>query len=244
MRGIILAAGRGSRMGTKTESHPKCLTELWDKTLLEWQVQSMRAGGVDELAIVTGYMSEKITLDFEKRYHNENWSQTNMFASLMCAEEWLQERCIISYSDIVYKKEAVEMLVSCNDPIAMTYYTDFLSLWQKRFEDPLKDLETFRVDEYGNLLEIGLHAKSVEEIQGQFMGLIGITLEGFDAIKKAMKDNPPKPPEKIDMTSMLNHLIAKGVNIAALPYDKLWLEVDNQKDLELYQSMYQKKDNL
>ena len=34
MKGIILAAGRGSRMGVLTDERPKCLTELAGRTLL------------------------------------------------------------------------------------------------------------------------------------------------------------------------------------------------------------------
>ena len=41
MRAIILAAGRGSRMGDLTEEYPKCLTQFAGRTLLEWQLSAM-----------------------------------------------------------------------------------------------------------------------------------------------------------------------------------------------------------
>ena len=47
MRGIILAAGRGSRLKSLTDERPKCLVELHGKPVLFWQMQSMRAAGVD-----------------------------------------------------------------------------------------------------------------------------------------------------------------------------------------------------
>ena len=37
MRGLILAAGRGSRMLALTGERPKCFVPLHGKTLLEWQ---------------------------------------------------------------------------------------------------------------------------------------------------------------------------------------------------------------
>ena len=46
MKGIILAAGRGSRMGVLTDERPKCLTVLAGRTLLEWQIEAMRKAGI------------------------------------------------------------------------------------------------------------------------------------------------------------------------------------------------------
>ena len=37
-RALILAAGRGSRMGKETESKPKCFSILSGKRLLDWQL--------------------------------------------------------------------------------------------------------------------------------------------------------------------------------------------------------------
>src|SRR6185503_13206340 len=54
MRAIILAAGRGSRMGQLTAEIPKCLVQLGGKPLLEWQTGALRAAGIDRIAVVTG----------------------------------------------------------------------------------------------------------------------------------------------------------------------------------------------
>ena len=46
MKSIVLAAGRGSRLGDLTASSPKTLTELSGKPLLQWQLDSLRAANV------------------------------------------------------------------------------------------------------------------------------------------------------------------------------------------------------
>jgi len=56
MRGIILAAGRGSRMGAMTENQPKCFTELGGRSLLDWQLGAMRGSNIAQVAIVRGYL--------------------------------------------------------------------------------------------------------------------------------------------------------------------------------------------
>ena len=62
MRALILAAGRGSRMGHLGDDRPKCLVELEGKPLIERQIAALRRGGVDEIGVVRGYRAEMIDL--------------------------------------------------------------------------------------------------------------------------------------------------------------------------------------
>ena len=48
-RALILAAGRGSRMGKETEFKPKCFTILYGKRLLDWQIETLKASEIDEI---------------------------------------------------------------------------------------------------------------------------------------------------------------------------------------------------
>mgnify|MGYP003993207777 FL=1 len=74
MKAIILAAGRGSRMGGLTEELPKCLVQLHGKTLLEWQIAALRRGGVEEIAIVTGYRRKQLAKYGLVEFYNERWA--------------------------------------------------------------------------------------------------------------------------------------------------------------------------
>ena len=64
MKAIILAAGRGSRMGALTNNLPKCRTLLFNKELIEWQFLSLDNKAISEIGIVTGYLKE--TFNFNK----------------------------------------------------------------------------------------------------------------------------------------------------------------------------------
>jgi choline kinase len=57
MRAILLAAGRGRRLGSDL---PKCLLSLEGKTLLERHIRSLLESGVSQLTIVVGYRKETI----------------------------------------------------------------------------------------------------------------------------------------------------------------------------------------
>ena len=58
MKAILLAAGRGSRMGSLTQDMPKCLTPLHGKPLLEWQLKALREAGCNSIGMVRGYRAE------------------------------------------------------------------------------------------------------------------------------------------------------------------------------------------
>lgn len=84
MKAIILAAGRGSRMGGLTDTQPKGLVSLRGKPLLEWQLASLRAAGIHEIALVTGYRHEALSPYGLPMFHNPDWRRTNMVTSLAC----------------------------------------------------------------------------------------------------------------------------------------------------------------
>lgn len=237
MKAIILAAGRGSRMKSLTDERPKCLVELHGKALLDWQLESLRKAGISEIAIVTGYKRELLVNRELVEFHNMRWAETNMVSSLACAEEWLQtEPCIVSYSDIFYSPTAVRLLIGCLAPLAVTYDPNWLKLWTQRFGDPLLDAETFRLTPEHTLAEIGNKPTLVDEVQGQYMGLLRFTPEGWMEVQRIRSNLTLEQCDKIHMTGILQKVIdAKCFQIEAVPYLGEWGEIDSADDLNAYQ---------
>lgn len=237
MKAIILAAGRGSRMKDLTDERPKCLVELRGKVLLDLQLKALREAGISEIAIVTGYKRELLSNRGLVEYHNPRWAETNMVSSLACAQAWLlAEPCIVSYSDIFYEASAVELLMTSAANLAVTYDPHWLKLWEKRFGDPLLDAETFRVNSDKTLAEIGNKPKSVQEVQGQYMGLLRFTPDGWNEVLRIRTDLSSAECDRMHMTGTLQRVIeACRIAIEAIPYELSWGEVDSAGDLVAYQ---------
>ena len=231
MKGLILAAGRGSRLEELTADRPKGLVELRGRSLVAHQLGALRAAGVDDIALVRGYRGERF--GFDVRYvENERWSETGIAHSLACARDWLAGgTTIVSYADIVYEPRAVQALVESDADLSIAYDVHWRELWEQRFEDPLSDAETFRVDEAGWLLEIGSRAASLDEIQGQYMGLLRFTPNGSRQLLEIYDDLEPERRDRIDMTALLALALARGVRVRAVPFDGVWCEVDDASDL-------------
>ena len=67
MIGVILAAGMAKRLRPLTDTKPKCLLKVGERTLLERTVDAMCQAGITEFLVVTGYREEMIR-DFLESY--------------------------------------------------------------------------------------------------------------------------------------------------------------------------------
>jgi choline kinase len=236
-KGIVLAAGRGTRLGVLTEERPKCLVPLGGRPLLDWQRAALAAAGVDELAVVTGYRSDALAGPWTT-FHAPRWSETSMVVSLCAAAAWLRASpCVVTYGDIVFSAATVRRLLSASGDLVIAYDPTWLDLWSVRFRDPLEDAETFRLAEDGSVAEIGGRPAAASEIEGQYMGLLRFTPAGWAAAEALVDALPPDARDALDMTGLLQRLVEAGRRVAAVPRLGDWAEVDSASDLAAYETM-------
>ena len=239
MRAVILAAGRGSRMGHLGDDRPKCLVELEGKPLIERQIAALRRGGVDEIGVVRGYRAEMVDFPGLSWFTNERWAETNMVMSLAAAASWLHTGpVIVSYADIFYRSELVRGLANAPGQLVISYDRAWRRLWTRRFADPLADAETFRTNAAGRLLEIGGKTTRIEDIEGQYMGLLKFTPPAWAAIETLLGTLDALIRDRLDMTGLLRRLLAGNeLPISTFGTDGQWGEIDNPEDVALYQDM-------
>lgn len=236
MRVIILAAGRGSRMLDLTAGRPKSLVPLAGRPLLAWQTEALRAAGFGPLTVVGGYLAPQLAPYADELLVNERWARTNMLMSLCAASRRLaQEPCLVAYADIVYRPGHAKALAACPDGLAIAYDTRFEALWRLRLGEAwLSDVETFR-QEAGRLREIGGRAVDPAAVQGQYMGLLKFTPQGWARVEAHLRGLPPEAADRLDMTALLSGMLAAGEDIRAVPVDGGWCEVDSEGDLHAYE---------
>lgn len=246
MKAVILAAGRGSRLMPYTKNVPKCLTELGGKPLIRHQMDALLEGGADDIVIVTGYMHEMLT-PFAKGFtHNPDWASTNMVESLFCAEAHFDCDIIVSYSDIVFDSSIVHALCQSTHDISVIVDKDWRPYWEKRFENPLSDAESLRMDSSGQITEIGRPVTKIETIEAQYIGLMRFRGEGVTTLKRVkhamglihrdwMKGRELR---KADMTDLLMEIILHGYPVHAVCIKGGWLEIDNVPDLEIANKLF------
>jgi choline kinase len=239
MHAIILAAGRGSRMGPLGGDRPKCLVELEGKPLIERQIAALRRGGVDQIGVVRGYCAAMIDLPGLSYFANQRWAETNMVISLAAAAPWLRSGpVIVSYSDIFYRGELVRGLAAAPGQLVVAYDRAWRRLWTRRFADPLADAETFRINAGGQLVEIGGKTARIEDIEGQYMGLLKFTPASWSAVEALLATLDAASRDRLDMTGLLRRLLdEKEMAIDTFGTDGQWGEIDNPEDVALYRKM-------
>ena len=245
---LILAAGEGNRLRPYTDDRPKALVSFIGQPLIEYQINTLNSVGIKEIAIATGYMPRGFEKYDLRTYHNRKYDRTNMVKSLFEARPFLVQAdsdLIISYGDIVYqKKNNLEALLATRGDIALMVDDGWYDLWSVRNENPLIDAETLKYGDDGRLVEIGKKPISLDEIEGQYTGLIKISnrkigdlLAFYDNLnQQAIYDG--KTFDQMYMTSFLQLLIDANWQIVASRVNHGWLEIDTVDDLRLYEKMY------
>ena len=237
MKALILAAGRGKRMGKYTNLTPKGLIKLRNKALIDYQLNVILDSGIEDIGICTGYLNNQFDSYNFKTFHNSKWDETNMVYSLIKADSWLKNfECIVSYSDIFYKSEILKRIISHKTTnITIAYDKNWLNLWRKRFINPLDDAETFKLNKNGNLIEIGEKSNSLKDIEGQYMGLFKLNPSSWKEIKNYLNKQSIEKIKALDITSLLKELLNLGKTVDVVPNYEPWGEVDNKNDLEIYE---------
>lgn len=60
MKAILLATGEGTRLRPYTLDRPKCLVEIDGKSLLDRQLDVLRAADIEPIILIGGYHSEML----------------------------------------------------------------------------------------------------------------------------------------------------------------------------------------
>lgn len=241
MKAIILAAGKGTRMGKYAEGIPKGMLLLGGKTLIERQIETLRKVGIEEIIVVTGYKHDAIKYSNIKYYHNQNYASTNMIESLICAREEMNDDILVAYSDIIYTPKLAKRMMEESADISVAVDPEWRQYWLMRYGTTEVDLETLRISD-GVIIELGEPVYSSRGIDSRYVGLnkfsketIGEVLKFYDS-KKAGKEKWKKSGNRFSngyMTDFLNELIEYGIRVVPVVADRQWLEFDTKQDCEM-----------
>ncbi len=241
MRAVILAAGRGTRMGRYGENMPKGMLPFKGKTLIERQIDELRSIGLKDIVIATGYKSKMINYGGITYYHNADFADTNMVETLMCAREALDTDILVSYADIYYTKELAKAVIDCPRDIGVAVDENWREYWTLRYGTTEEDLESLSLSADGRIIEIGRPVSSSVDLNYRYIGLIKFSARGmrsaislYDEKKAAgaLWTQSRQPFEKGYMTDLLHGLIVAGVAVHPVVSQGGWFEFDTVHDYE------------
>ncbi|SEQ14999.1 phosphocholine cytidylyltransferase family protein [Butyrivibrio sp. TB] len=254
MKTIILAAGQGTRLRPLTDDRPKCMVEVNGKSIIRRQLDVMLECGIksEDITIVGGYRVDALREELSGTgitiIFNEDFETTNMVCSLMCARDVMKEDILISYGDIIYNKEVLNTILSCNAEAGVIVDDGWESYWRKRNDNPLDDAETLMFDGDDNLTEIGQKTTDINRVMSQYIGLMRFRGDGLKGMLATADEAKKRSDEgvslwrtdrkynKMYMTDLLQGMIDEGYKLKAMHINRGWFEVDDVSDLKLAES--------
>ncbi len=232
MKGIILAAGLGTRLRSVHGDRPKCLITFnkSDWTILDQQIHSLSRAGVREIGVVVGHEKDQIISHITKNYRgslqrfkfieNPRFLETNNIYSLWLAREWLTGDSFVALNaDVAFDPEILPPAVISTGPITMIV-------------DPVWRDETMKVVIRDDRILHMSKQITEEEFSATY---IGITVFGRCIVDRFF--------EKLDRLICESHytvffnvavqqLIEEGVRVEyTLTVGRPWAEIDDPGDL-------------
>lgn len=149
MKAIILAAGMGTRLRPLTLTTPKALTIVNGAPLIERQIEFLKNKGINEIIIVTGYLSEKFNY-LKDKYNvklilNDKYDKYNNIYTMNLVKEYLGDSYVID-ADIYLDNNFFQNKLKRSTYFA-PYKRNFSNEWQLVY------------DEYNNVSNIEIKEK-------------------------------------------------------------------------------------
>jgi choline kinase len=253
MKAIIVAAGRGKRLGPETEAIPKCMVKVGGRSILHWQLEALAAAGVDDVVVVRGYRGDCIAPPSDgpaaglrlRFVENPEWASNNILASLLYAEAEMTSDFLFSYSDIVFSPDHARGVAAATaSPVALVVDRRWRDAYQGRLLHPVSEAELARVEGTGaaaRVTRVGKRLVAADDAAGEFTGLArfsaaaGATL--CDVWREAVAAGMDTPfgaaaaLRQAYLSDGLNALAARGVGLGPVLVDGRWREIDTEEDL-------------
>ncbi len=173
MRGVVLAAGRGARLNGTAGNLPKCLARIGGLTLVERQISSLRASGIDDIVVVVGCEAERVRRSCGRGVQfveNTRFAQTNSLYSLWLARPLLQDGFVVMNCDVLLHPQLLYDLLTARheDALLVAYQED---------DAPLGDEEMKVRTSRGRVIDIS-KTMAGDAADGENVGVVKFGADG------------------------------------------------------------------
>ena len=222
MKAIVLAAGRGSRLGGLTDSRCKVMLPVAGRPIIEWVLMELFEAGVKEVIIVHGYAGSRIlsylgsgrSLGMKLSFVKQKSPHGTLGAAMDALRDLpLDEDVLLLNGDNIVSSSAIGRLISSEEP----------SLLVSEHDHP----EEFGVVALnGNMVEAILEKPSPHEVVGRVVstGALKFPVLWREEFERTVNAG------MIGLPDALRNLLDNDVPIQSIRTDT-WVDVDHPWDL-------------
>ena len=228
-KAVLLAAGRGTRLGELTANTPKPLLTVGGRPIIVHILDGLRRAGIEDITIVTGHLAEMLETELGNgeasglrlRYVRQEQPDGTARA-LNLARDWLgADQFFFGWGDILVRPENYRNVVRAarladaaiavnhvDDPWAGgAVYVDEANLVQRIIEKPPKGTSTTNWNNAG-------------------FGVLGPEI--WPEIDRLQ----PSPRGEYELPQAIAALVESGARVAAVPVEGDWFDIGTPEDLE------------
>lgn len=228
MKGVILAAGKGSRLNGTAGDKPKCLVEAGGITLLERQIQTLEQAGIDDIVVVVGCQADRVRAACGSRatyVENRRFSETNSLYSLWTARALLYQGFVVLNCDVLFHPRLLDDLLATHKDAA-------LLIDYRRPGDPALGDEEMKVKVRSGLVVDMSKTMPPADADGENVGIVKFGPKGAPHLvsildrlvaEGGLRDWAPKAFREFAQDRPL-HAVSTG--------DRPWIEIDFPEDYQ------------
>lgn len=231
MKTVILAAGKGTRLGDLTKNTPKPMIPIAGKPVLEYIINQIRESGITDFALVVRYLKEKIEEHFGDGspfgIRVSYIPQPEVYgtgSALLAAKDFVGlESVMMTFGDVVTHASSYAGVVDvfnnteCDGAIALNY-----------IDDPCKGAAVI-TDEDGTIVKQIVEKPKKGEATSHWMnsGIFAFKPSVFAYLEKLEKS----PRGEYELPDAINAMINDGLTIRPYFIKGPWQDVGTPEDL-------------
>ena len=226
LEALILAAGKGRRLGDLTKLSHKTLTKINGISLIERQIKILKKNNINKIYVVTGYnakiLRDNISPLNVNFLHNSNYLKTDTLGSFWSAMQCMDDELITLYGDVIFQEEIITNLLNSNE--------HDITLVVDKSECEKDDMGIFFEDNLIKKID-----KKLPKIvaNGKYVGIAKFTKTGCKIFKQTLKNFSKNNSLGGDISRVFEEIIGKQHQIHANFTDGLiWLNVNTNDEIK------------
>jgi choline kinase len=219
-----------------TESVPKCCLPLGGKTLLEWQIGSLAANGVNDIVVVTGFghhVVESVVRRIKdvsvRTLFNPFYALSDNLGTCWVVRSEMKQPFLLINGDTLFEPSVVSHLLRASILQPVTLATDR----KNRYDDD--DMKI--IADGKRLLRVGKKL-GLDEVNGESIGMMLFNQAGADAfvskVEALMSEHDGLARWYL---SAIDELARSGLVSICSIHGHSWCEVDDLDDLRHAESV-------
>ena len=223
MRAVVLAGGKGTRLGPFTTILPKPLLPIGDRAILELLVEQLRVHGFTRLTLAVGYLSHLIEAVFGDGsaygvsidYHHED--EPLGTAGALAGVRGLDEPFLMLNGDVITPLDFAELVaVHVAGGSALTIAT--------QVRRATIDFGVLQVEEGDGMLQTV--TGYLEKPSSEYAVSMGVYVISPHLLRLI------RPGAYLDFPDLVLKALAAGEHVASYGYEGLWLDIGRHEDYE------------